>query len=769
MAVVSRCPNTQQLQQLLLGRLGEEAAEGLEQHVGQCGHCSGLLPRLPAEDTLVEAMRAQAMLTLHPADRKAIQDLLPRLHQLRTATPLPRGNPTGPPTAAEPSAGNTTLALLDFLRPPRTPDEIGRLGPYRILKLLGQGGMGVVFLADDPQLRRTVALKVLRPDAAGKPGARERFLREARAAAMLEDDHIVTIYQVGEDRGVPFLAMQLLKGMSLEDLLKKREDPGTPLPLDQILKFGRELAKGLAAAHEKGLIHRDIKPANIWLDATAGGRVKIVDFGLARPAARSTRLTHLGTILGTPAYMAPEQASSAKIDGRADLFSLGCVLYQLCTGRLPWKAGDAVDTLVAMAREEPIPVGKLNSALPPKLGRLVMQLLAKKPEDRPQSARAVVEAIEAVEREYPQRVTSMVLADAAPAVAAPADAWQDLTEAIEFVTQNSSLRTPPRPSFLRRLSACAGLTALVLVAVLLYLRTDLGVRLGRVNSPVVLPSREAPDTPLPGPVKSLTNSIGLKLVFIPPGKFLMGSSAREIARFKKEPFGGYVLPGWDRCEGPQHEVRIARGFYLGVYEVTQGQFASVLGKNPSANKESPEHPVEQVLWAEAMAFCSQLSDLSEEKKEGRVYRLPTEAEWEYACRAGTTTAFHCGESLSSKQANIDANNPFGTAEKGPQRGKTVRVGSYPPNAWGLHDMYGNVYEWCLDGQRSYTAEAVEDPRGPEVAGGDHVLRGGGWRRGACRSAYRKERGSYYRVDDCGFRVVCLVAARSAAGDKKPRE
>src|SRR5262249_7808032 len=157
----------------------------------------------------------------------------------------------------------------------------------------------------------------------------------------IEHDHIVTIFQVGEDSGVPFIAMQLLKGMSLAEFLQKkqREQPGSLLHPAQILKLGREIAEGLAASHALGLLHRDIKPANTWLGSSSGGRVKILDFGLARPVEESSRLTRLGAVVGTPLYMAPEQARCARIDGRADLFSLGCVLYLLCTGRLPWEAG----------------------------------------------------------------------------------------------------------------------------------------------------------------------------------------------------------------------------------------------------------------------------------------------------------------------------------------------------------------------------------------------------------------------------------------------
>jgi serine/threonine protein kinase len=188
--------------------------------------------------------------------------------------------------------------LTDFLAPAQAPDEIGRLGPYRVLKVLGSGGMGVVYQAEDPQLQRLVALKALLPSLATSNSAKQRFLREARAAAALKHDHIVSIYQVGQDRGAPYLAMEFLEGEPLDERLKRTP----PLSLREMLRIGREAAAGLAAAHQRGLIHRDIKPANLWLErqASAGFRVKILDFGLARAGGDQSQLTQQGPSLARP-------------------------------------------------------------------------------------------------------------------------------------------------------------------------------------------------------------------------------------------------------------------------------------------------------------------------------------------------------------------------------------------------------------------------------------------------------------------------------------
>src|SRR5262249_6859878 len=200
--------------------------------------------------------------------------------------------------------------------------------------------------------------------------ARQRFLREARAAAAVEHEHVVVIYQVGEDRGIPFLAMQLLQGESLADRLQREP----PLPLPEALRIGREIAVGLAAAHDKGLIHRDVKPGNVWLESP-GGRVKLLDFGLARAVADDTGVSQAGTVVGTPAYMAPEQGRGEPVDARCDLFSLGCVLYQMCTGQPPFRGNNTVALLLAVARDQPSPPCQLNPDLPLPLSDLVMQLL----------------------------------------------------------------------------------------------------------------------------------------------------------------------------------------------------------------------------------------------------------------------------------------------------------------------------------------------------------------------------------------------------------
>jgi formylglycine-generating enzyme required for sulfatase activity len=254
----------------------------------------------------------------------------------------------------------------------------------------------------------------------------------------------------------------------------------------------------------------------------------------------------------------------------------------------------------------------------------------------------------------------------------------------------------------------------------------------------------------------LTNSIGMKLVYVPAGRFLMGSPETEPERHADE--------------GPQHLVAICRPFYIGMFSVTQREYEAVMGDNPSHFKQAidggPTYPVESVSWHDAMEFCRKLSSRYEEREACHVYYLPTEAEWEYACRAGTLTPFALGLSLSSLQANFNGKNPYGNAPQGPFRQQTTPVGSFKPNAFGLFDMHGNVWEWCADFYREdYYAESPErDPLGPR-SGDRRVLRGGNWNSAGgknCRSARRGKDDPTSMTQYDGFRVVMI-----AGGDPQP--
>ena len=258
-----------------------------------------------------------------------------------------------------------------------------------------------------------------------------------------------------------------------------------------------------------------------------------------------------------------------------------------------------------------------------------------------------------------------------------------------------------------------------------------------VESVKVAEKAQEQEKDIASPREKFTNSIGMEFASIPAGKFLMGSPHTEKGRQEGE---------------TQHEVTLTQGFRMGVHEVTQAQYEQVMGKNPSSFKGATL-PVEMVNYDDALAFCKKLSDLPAEKAAGRKYRLPTEAEWEYCCRAGTSTPFHFGNELNGTQANCDGTSPYGTTQIGANVRKTTPVGSYDANAWGLYDMHGNVSEWCRDRYGDYPDGPVTDPSGQ--AGSYCVYRGGCWDDGAvlCRSAYRFRLVPSNRNDWSGFRLA----------------
>jgi len=384
------CPTVDQFHALLEGKLPSDAAESLAEHVEQCPGCATTVASLE-HDTLTDALRAGSQVE---PDEPALQQLLARTK----ASIVPASDATVDPTAGDSWTGSMVrnpTEPMAMLGKPEAIGEIGRLGGYRILRQLGQGGMGMVFEAEDVKLERRVALKVMKPEIAKNKQNRERFLREARTAAKVESDHICPIYQVGEENGIPFIAMPFLKGEPLDARLKA----GQRLPIEEIVRIGREVAEGLSAAHEAGLIHRDIKPGNIWLEAQRSGppRARILDFGLARTQSEDVHITASGAILGTPAYMSPEQARGDKdVDGRTDLFSLGCVLYALCSGDLPFRAETTMGVLMALATVDPKPPHEISNTVPRALSDLIMELLAKDAAKRPATAKAVIERLNSI-------------------------------------------------------------------------------------------------------------------------------------------------------------------------------------------------------------------------------------------------------------------------------------------------------------------------------------------------------------------------------------
>jgi WD40 repeat protein len=354
----------ERLRQLLDDHLPEVDRSQLAAHLEQCPECCRRLDALAARSGYWSDLRL-----------------------LRDEDEFDRGGDRdGDKVALD---GGDDLAVPPGLFEPATePGQLGRLGPYDILALVGRGGMGMVFQARDRSLDRMVAIKILTPGLAATAAARRRFAREAKAAAAVVNEHVVTIHAVDTTpQGVPYLVMQYIAGKSLQDKI----DHGEPPHLCEILRIGMQAAQALAAAHAQGLIHRDVKPANILLE-NGVERVKITDFGLARAVDDAT-MTQPGVVAGTPRYMAPEQARGDAIDHRADLFSLGSVLYALCTGTPPFVGSSSVATLKSVCEDTPTPISRLNPDVPAWLVRIIARLHAKDAADRYASAADVADLL----------------------------------------------------------------------------------------------------------------------------------------------------------------------------------------------------------------------------------------------------------------------------------------------------------------------------------------------------------------------------------------
>lgn len=364
----SQCPSRDVLRDLLDDRLGDGEQAALGAHLEACDACCAAFDRLAAESRVWNVARALG-------DSNADPDT--QAHFALDGI----SDSEGESTQCDHPAG------MPFLQASDNPENLGNFANYEAIELIGRGGFGVVFKAFDPNLHRVVALKVLAPQLAASNAARRRFVREARAAASVAHEHVVTIHSVDEWNGWPHLVMQYVGGKSLQDRIERTG----PLEVKEILRIGMQTAAGLAAAHAQGLVHRDIKPANILLE-NGVERVKLTDFGLAR-AVDDPSLTQAGTVAGTPQYMSPEQAKGDPIDPRADLFSLGCVMYAMATGAPPFQGSTTMSVLRKVCDEAPPSIRASNSDIPLWLEHVIMKLLAKEPNHRFQTAGEVSELL----------------------------------------------------------------------------------------------------------------------------------------------------------------------------------------------------------------------------------------------------------------------------------------------------------------------------------------------------------------------------------------
>ena len=611
--------------------------------------------------------------------------------------------------------------------------QIGtRLGHYRIIALLGRGGMADVYRAEDERLGREVALKALPPEFARDPERIERFEREVRAAARLNHPNIVTVHEFGQGEGHHFYTMALMTGGDLKARI--RANPNG-MPPAEARAVAAAVALALDYAHRWGYAHRDVKPENILFGEE--GAPQLTDFGIARAMESGTRMTATGMSIGSPHYMSPEQAQGLEVDGRSDLYSLGVVLYEMLTGRLPF---DAPNTFAVGLSHIKDPAPELPRELAGWQSTLD-RLLAKSPEDRYASARDLAEVLAPDTPPGPQS-TRVVSMEPEAEISSAASLRPQATRVMP-VGRDSGPPAQRKEGAPRLVVAAkprrvpwAGLVGGLLVAVGIgYLALEDAKRLeprlsndGGVDSEV-RPAAEANRLRV-GESRLFD---GIEFVWIPPGEFQMGSRSRHA-------YGD---------ENPVTRVRLTRGFWLGKYEVTQGQWESVMGSNPSHFKDCGRScPVERVSWYDVQEFTRKLNARVGKKR----YRLPTEAEWEYSARAGTTTDTYLGDIARPRGKDTVVNRIAWYDEN--SRRRTHPVGHKASNGFGLHDMLGNVWEWVGDWKGDYAGGSVTDPEGPKV-GKDRVIRGGSWLGYAryCRSAGRLRTAPRGRHGSLGFRLL----------------
>jgi serine/threonine protein kinase len=526
--------------------------------------------------------------------------------------------------------------------PAAIPAQLGR---YRLLKPLGQGGMGSVYLAEDTVLRRRVAVKVPLLSKVDGTAVRERFYREARSAAAIRHPNVCPLLDVGEDNGVPFLVMEFIEGKTLSEL----REAGQPWPVGQAAALVRKLALAVGELHQRGLVHRDLKPSNVMV--RPDGEPVLMDFGLARSfTAQSRQLTALGATVGTPAYMAPEQVRG---DGKAigpatDVYALGVILYEVLTGTLPFE-GPPVALFGQILHAQPEAPSARRPGLDARLDAICLRAMAKEPGERFASMAALADAL----TPWAFPVTAVVNSSAnsprletlsesrftcrgcGKSLRVPASATGKRLQcphcrtvlgatsatldrlAGRETTAPSLLETAAAPPVLRlgpprttagpgrRAALIGGLITLLVSCGTAWLLLDNSTPHEKVAGKQRSPEGSAPrglkkesqprseDAPLPLP-ESITNSLGMRLVLVKPGRFQMGRTQEENG---------------SGDEKPPHSVEITQPFHMGVHEVTQREYQEVVGKNPSiftetkVGQDTSCFPVENVTYSEAEEFC----------------------------------------------------------------------------------------------------------------------------------------------------------------------
>jgi formylglycine-generating enzyme required for sulfatase activity/tRNA A-37 threonylcarbamoyl transferase component Bud32 len=656
--------------------------------------------------------------------------------------------------------------------------------PYEIERELGEGGFGITYKAKHLTLDIPVVIKTpnskLQKDI-NYPKYVENFKREGKQLAQLglnPHPHIVRVSDLFDEENLPCIIMDFVPGESLYDLVMTQG----ALSEEKALGYIKQIGSALIVCHKAGIIHRDVHPNNILI-RDDNNQAVLIDFGIAG-TTQTSRNTHSGNRAFAPweqvAYWEQQNSKTPQVD----IYTLAASLYFLVTKEVPTEC---------LARKynnsELIEPKQLNSSLSETVNKAILKGMEVLPENRSRSMQEWLDLLVTVPKSKKQenRQQSSNKREIPPTfVPEKEQPIQSFVVQAPSQRKTSKPKTPPvnvtRRSWLKYSGLAIGAMGTAWIGKNIWENSqqqtqelpeklDSSKKSNSVTNITPNPPQKVKNQPNlteykfdvitvndrgqetkreQGKAKyfkeDLGNGIFLDMVSIPGGSFLMGAPKSEKDS--------------NDDERPQHQVKIP-DFYMGKFEVTQAQWKAVaaLPKIKKDLKPDPSYfkgeklPVEQVSWYDAVEFCARLS-----KQKGKEYRLPSEAEWEYACRAGTTTPFHFGETISSDLANYDGKSTYRNEAKRKNREKTTEVGSFPPNAFGLYDMHGNVWEWCAD---KYHKNYQGAPTDGSVWFSDNdndyrILRGGSWGNNPvnCRCANRYGNNPDYDYDSYGFRVVC---------------
>lgn len=681
-------------------------------------------------------------------------------------------------------------------------------GQYKVLRMLGEGGMGQVYEVEHQVLETRHAIKLINPAVLEYEESLQYFRNEARVMANLNHIGIVDVDDFGQTEGYYWLRLELIPGIefdqknliSLDQYLDCRPEL---LHEYEVFNFLKQTLSAIGYAHSKGVIHCDLKPANILLHPQGA---KIADFGIVRllredfhrtsiqPIIQETQYNHSHTlsptetaIMGTYEYMSPEQRKGLRVDGRSDLYAIGLIAYQMITGHnLPSlkpateirkKIHHAWDQWLQKALEEnpvdrfrtaqdmltSLPNVKIPSKFPIEVGQPFIQSqpppppadsLGPQPSTEPSSSSPVklvliilfLCALAASGYYFISK-----LGDDSDTQTPPDKNTPSLPEIPPPPNTHTINNTPPTPNPTLNKPPEIEPPLLPPPSSINLPNSTNGNTITTTQKPPQITPTPPPPTPTPRPIPPIPSptfpsgpelgkswiipKLQIQLIWIPAGSFMMGSPETEPHRYPQE--------------GPQHRVEISKSFWISSTEITTGQWNLLTPESPLRGKDNL--PTHSISWLDALSFCNKVEARQRKIPKGYQFRLPTEAEWEYACRAGTSTPYYFGTDL----ANVEEHIWYGKNANGISQ----PVGTKPPNKFGLFNMHGNVREWCYDlYAESYPSSPQVDPTGPKT-GTLHVARGGSWRlfEPYCRSAARKGERNSTHASDLGFRIALAPA------------